>query len=42
MDNEIKIVDYFGTDTNVIVPAQIDGYDVTVIEGGAFICKSNV
>ena len=42
MDNEIKIVDYFGTDTNVIVPAQIDGYDVTTIEGGAFICKSNV
>ncbi|MGN1129862.1 MAG: leucine-rich repeat domain-containing protein, partial [Ruminococcus sp.] len=42
MDNEIKIVDYFGTDTDVIVPAKIDGYDVTTIEGGAFICKANV
>lgn len=41
-DNQVGIIKYLGTETNVIIPAQINGLPVTYIEDGAFCNDSNL
>ncbi|MBR2853700.1 MAG: leucine-rich repeat domain-containing protein, partial [Clostridia bacterium] len=41
-DNTAKIIEYRGTDTELIIPAELDGFPVTAIGDGVFQLKQKI